>query len=1081
MNVKCSELEQLVSGLSDPAVVLAADGETIQFANDAFAGQVGSADGTALRGSGWRTLIDSGVAPVWESSIRRATDELRRIAIVDHHDETAVEHQVIPILEAGRARQFIHVAHASLAPAAPEPDPVRGVDIAQRVANIGYFTLRLRSGTMTWSGELLRIAGRDPADAPTVAAFLEAVHPNDRDRVRDTLDPALLRLCVAGTPGGRAPLQGVEFRFVRPDGDERWLRAAYDVTFDARGEPVSLLGVAYDVTKQRELDEARLTTMRRYREFVESSPYGVFEVDRDGVVHPMNAACRRMLATRQEQGSFLDLVADRDRLWVRARVAAALVGEASELEFETIRGVRIRSALTPLHDARGAPYRVRGTTVDVTEATRMQVALRQSEQRYRQLVEQAGDGIFLADGAGRYIDVNARGCEILGCTREEALRLGIGDVVRPEEVSGTMQRLADLPAGGTVRTERELCRPRGGVVPVEITASRLFDGHLLAIVRDVTERRCAEARLRKSEQGLVEAQRIAKVGSWELDLVHDRLTWSDELHRMFEIDRTRFAASYEAFLDAVHPDDRELVHGAYQRSLATRSPYEIVHRLRMADGRIKWVQERCETFYDDAGRAIRSIGTAQDVSERVRAEDALRDNEARFRTVVESFPSGVLLVDADGRIMLANRELLAQFGYEAYELVGREIECLVPAAVRARHASHREEYRAAPSARAMGMGRDLRGVRKDGSLFPVEIGLQPIQMPDGPMTLATVIDVTERARAEEELRRHSQVLLEMGEGAHFLDEGGIIRFTNPALDAMFGYERGELLGQHVSVLNDVPAEENARMVRQLVDHVHAKGSWTGEFRNRRKDGSIFHSSARISTIDRPGGVLFVTIQKDITERKTSEKRIRDSLREKETLLREVHHRVKNNLQMVCSLLSLQRSTVGDPSARAGLADCEARVRIMAMIHEQLYQSSDLGAIDLCAHVRALAANMAQAQRSIPLNVRCDGALLLGLDAAVPIGLILHELIGNAQKHALPSGATAVDVELRRRSGTLALTVRDDGAGVPNDWRARSRGALGLNLVAALADQLDGHFELRNEGGAVAEVTMSVPLHEGGGS
>ena len=144
----------------------------------------------------------------------------------------------------------------------------------------------------------------------------------------------------------------------------------------------------------------------------------------------------------------------------------------------------------------------------------------------------------------------------------------------------------------------------------------------------------ATRRLRESEAGLREAQQIAKLGSWELGLASGKLHWSDEIFRIFEIDPAKFGASYEAFLAAIHPDDREAVNKAYTDSLATRAPYEIVHRLIMADGRIKHVQERCESEFDASGKPLRSVGTVQDITDRWEAEERLRISLAEKETLL---------------------------------------------------------------------------------------------------------------------------------------------------------------------------------------------------------------------------------------------------------------------------------------------------------------------------------------------------------------------------------------------------------------------------------------------------------------
>ena len=160
---------------------------------------------------------------------------------------------------------------------------------------------------------------------------------------------------------------------------------------------------------------------------------------------------------------------------------------------------------------------------------------------------------------------------------------------------------------------------------IEWSNSVLLDGQgemefMVSIGVDVTEKQQAEAALKESSARLKEAQRIAQVGSWEYDVVSNRLSWSDETFRLFEIDRERFDASYEAFMDKVHPEDRERVSQAYLDSLTNHEPYEISHRICMADGRIKWVNERCEMHFDAQGKAVRSTGTVQDITERMQAE-----------------------------------------------------------------------------------------------------------------------------------------------------------------------------------------------------------------------------------------------------------------------------------------------------------------------------------------------------------------------------------------------------------------------------------------------------------------------------
>lgn len=148
--------------------------------------------------------------------------------------------------------------------------------------------------------------------------------------------------------------------------------------------------------------------------------------------------------------------------------------------------------------------------------------------------------------------------------------------------------------------------------------------YALAAIEKKEVHQQAEEKLRQSQASLAEAQRVAHIGSWELDLSSNELVWSDEVYRIFGLEPQQFGATYEAFLDSIHPDDREMVDEAYNNSVKTKTPYDIVHRLLLKDGTVKYVNERCETYYDDEGKPVRSLGTVQDVTELKQAELALR-------------------------------------------------------------------------------------------------------------------------------------------------------------------------------------------------------------------------------------------------------------------------------------------------------------------------------------------------------------------------------------------------------------------------------------------------------------------------
>jgi len=223
------------------------------------------------------------------------------------------------------------------------------------------------------------------------------------------------------------------------------------------------------------------------------------------------------------------------------------------------------------------------------------------------------------------------------------------------------------------------------------------------------------------------------------------------------------------------------------------------------------------------------------------------------------------------------------------------------------------------------------------------------------------------------------------------------------------------------------------------------------------------------------------LQSEVAERKRAEDRISASLQEKEVLLKEIHHRVKNNLQIISSLLNLQARAVAHPEALTAFKDSQSRVRSMALIHEKLYQSRDLARVDFAAYVRELAGYLFRAYHSngaaiqLRMNVR---DVFLSIERAVPCGLIISELVSNALKYAFPDGRKGeIVIELLpRQRDAYVLSVRDTGVGFPSHIDFRYTPSLGLRIVNILTDQLGGTISLRNDAGAT--FTMTLPLEEG---
>ena len=252
--------------------------------------------------------------------------------------------------------------------------------------------------------------------------------------------------------------------------------------------------------------------------------------------------------------------------------------------------------------------------------------------------------------------------------------------------------------------------------------------------------------------------------------------------------------------------------------------------------------------------------------------------------------------------------------------------------------------------------------------------------------------------------------------------------------------------------------------RRVLDAMEEKGSVLGmEMPFRRKDGSVFIGSLSAAYLDLEGERCVLATTRDVTEQREAENQLRASLNEKEILFKEVHHRVKNNLQIVSTLLDLQSKFLVDERDLKTFKESQNRVRAMALIHEKLYGSKNLAKLDLSSYVASLAAHLFEAfgveRSTVEFQAQVED-IALNMDKAMPFGLILNELVSNALKYAFPGGRKGiVRIELRaRENGEVMLAVSDDGIGLPAEVDFRQAKTLGLHLVRMLAWQLQGSLE-----------------------
>lgn len=294
-----------------------------------------------------------------------------------------------------------------------------------------------------------------------------------------------------------------------------------------------------------------------------------------------------------------------------------------------------------------------------------------------------------------------------------------------------------------------------------------------------------------------------------------------------------------------------------------------------------------------------------------------------------------------------------------------------------------------------------------------------------------------------------------------VDGSGRIVAVNALAETMFGYGHLEMIGHPIEML--VPERFRTHHIKDRSDYAHeprTRPMGAGRpLTGRTRDGVEIPVEISLSPMRTEQETMVMSIIRDITERRRAQEQMQASLREKEALLREIHHRVKNNLQITSSLLRLQEGAIDDPQAREVFIATQNRIRSMALVHEKLYQSTNLSQIDFGDYIRTLGELLMRsfALDPSPVTLRVGGAtVLLEIDVAVPCGLIVNELLSNALKHAFPGGRRGtISIELDRSDGWCEVCVRDDGVGLAPSVDPEHVTTLGLQLVRGLVLQLEG--------------------------
>lgn len=460
----------------------------------------------------------------------------------------------------------------------------------------------------------------------------------------------------------------------------------------------------------------------------------------------------------------------------------------------------------------------------------------------------------------------------------------------------------------------------------------------------------------------------------------------------------------------------------------------------------------------------------REIIERKKVVKELQRTEKFNKSIIDSSLDMIIATDIDYNINEFNRAAEQTFGYRREEVLGRHISMLY---------SDKQEF-AKVKQRIENEGSvalDVVNRRKDRSLFISLLSASVLRNEDGEIVGAMGVsrDITMMKKAEEELRlseeRHRAIYDQAYIGIARIAKMGRFLLVNQRLSDMMGYSPEELYKKTFYELV-LPEEVNSNL-QDWDELLSGKVSnFSKEQTYVRKDGGIINANVTVSLVRDTNNTpnYFVAVFEDITERKVNERRLQESLKEKEVLLKEVHHRVKNNMQVISSILNLQSSYVDDDKALAILSESQDRIKSMSFVHESLYQSDTLSEVNFAEYIQNISQNLYRSYNrpggGISLRFDLD-KVFINLDTSIPCGLIINELVSNALKYAFKgreNGTIAIHLK-RIDEGTLELVVEDDGIGLPPDLDVENSDTLGLQLVTTLATQVDGLLEVSNDNGA----------------
>ncbi len=746
---------------------------------------------------------------------------------------------------------------------------------------------------------------------------------------------------------------------------------------------------------------------------------------------------------------------------------------------------------------------------------------RQAEERTRMILESSAEGIFGVDEEGDITFVNPAACKMLGFSTEELIGQPSHAIIHHHKPDGSLYPREECPMyaaytrGEASRIDDEfLWRKDGSGFPVEYGANPIVkDERVLGAVvsfSDITVRKQQETELQTQHSALESAANAIVItdNKGTIQWVNQAFTQLTGYEREEAIGQNP-----RVLKSGVH--EREFFENLW-RTVLGGSVWHGTLTNKRKDGVLYQEEMTITPVRSKQGQITHFVAVKQDITERLRAEQLVRETEQFYRSVLELAPDGLMVVDTDG-IILANAQIEKLFGYTRDELAGQPVEMLVPEDVREGHRALRESFHNDPAVREMGMNRELRGLRKDGSQFPAEIGLSPLpaRQGHGAQVAVSIRDITERKRAEQDLanseRRTRRILETCNEGFWLIDNDTVTIEVNDAMCQILGRTRSEILGHSIFDFTD---EENTRIFRENIAR-RAKGeSSSYDIELLRGDGSLVPCRVNATPLIDEQGVKVgaFAMFTNITEEKKAEEDLRAAMEKaeeatqmKSMFLANMSHEIRTPMNAIIGLSHLALKTPLNPKQRDYICKVHnAGTALLAIINDILdFSKIEAGKLDIEVTdfqidevIGSVTTVTAQKAHEKGLEFLADVASAIPERLAgdpLRLGQIITNLVNNAIKFT-EQGEIRLKIELLEQTGEkvqLKFSVRDTGIGMTKEQAAklfqpfsqadmsttRKHGGtgLGLTICRRLVELMGGQIWLESEPGVGSTFTFTVWL------